>query len=85
MENFLGSLQPVTKIVLAGSLLVGTLLSLRILSPYAFILMIPKDLKNPLKYIGSILYMPGIKMNTIMNLVFFYNTNNHLENHFLPH
>ena len=65
-----------TKLILAGSLIVGTLLSLKIFSPYDFVLIVPDNLKNPFKYILSILYTPGIKINTIMNLIFFYNTNN---------
>lgn len=84
MENFVSSLNPVTKIIIVGSLIVGTLLSLKICSPYDFVLLVPDNLKNPLKYIFSVLYTPGIKMNTIMSLVFFYNTNNSLETHYLP-
>ncbi len=73
-----------TKIILVGSLLVGTLISLKIVSPYEFVLLVPDNLKNPFKYIFSLLYTPGIKINTIMNLMFFYNTNNSLENHYMP-
>ena len=84
VENFVNGLQPVTKIVLLGSLLVGGLVSLRVLPPQAFVMNIPEDLKNPVKYFTSLFFIPGIKMNTIMNLMFFYNTNNFLEQHYLP-
>jgi hypothetical protein len=84
VDAFLGSLQPITKLVLCGTVLVGTLITLKLVSPYYFVMQVPQDLKNPLKYFSTLLFIPGLKMNTILNLLFFYNTNNFLESSFLP-
>lgn len=73
------SLKPFTKIFIFGSLLFGSLISLHIIHPGLLVMRVPKDIYNPLRYITSLFFMQGIKMNTIANLVFAYYTLNGSE------
>lgn len=83
-EDFVGSLKPFTKIYMAGSVLCGLIMTLKLLDPYYLVLIVPDTLFNPLRYISSIFFMPKIGMNTIMDLLFFYFTNNSLETSYFP-
>lgn len=84
IEEFLSSLKPFSKLFIFGSLIVGAMVSLSILNPQLFVLLVPKDLKNPIKYITTLFFMKGIKMATLTNLLFAYYTINGLETSFLP-
>ena len=78
------SLKPFTKIFIFVSLAIGAVISLEIINPALFVQFIPKDLYNPLKYLTSLFFMKGIKMNTMANIVFVYYTLNGSESSFLP-
>lgn len=77
-------LKPFTKFYIFGSLILGFILSLKIINPYYFVLTLPSGLINPLRHITSLLFMGSLKLNSIINLVFFFYTNNSLETSFLP-
>lgn len=84
LDDFVHSLKPFTKVYMCCSLAVGLVLTLKLFSPYTFVLLVPKDLWNPFKYIFSIFFLQRISFNSIMDLIFFYFTNNSLEETFLP-
>ena len=84
IEDFMSTLKPFTKIFIFGSLAIGSLVSLGILHPGILVMKIPQDLYNPLKYLTSIFFMGGIKMNTLTNLLFAYYTLNGSESSYLP-
>lgn len=84
VEEFVGSLKPFSKIYMAGSLLCGLIVTFKLLDPYYLVLIVPDTLWNPLRYITSIFFMQKIGMNTIMDLLFFYFTNNALETTYFP-
>lgn len=83
-EDFVTSLKPFTKIYMGASILCGLVMTLKILDPYYLVLIVPDTLWNPLRYITSIFFMQSIGMNTIMDLLFFYFTNNALESSYFP-
>lgn len=84
LETFVRDLKPFSKIFIFGSLVVSILLMMKILSANWFVLFVPADLLNPLKYISSIFLMGKLSMNNIMELLFFYYTANSLEKTYLP-
>lgn len=85
IEEFVGSIKPFSKIYIFSSLICGIILTLKVVSPYYFVLMVPQNLYNPFKYISSIVFFPKINMSSIMDLLFFYFTANQLETSYLPH
>lgn len=77
-------LKPFTKVYIFGSLIMGLVLSLKVINPYLLVLTLPGGLINPFRHITSLLFMGSLKMNSIINLVFFFFTNNALESSFFP-
>lgn len=77
-------LKPFTKYYIFGSLIMSLIISLKVFSPYYFVLTIPSGLINPLRHITALLFMGPLKINSIINLVFFFSTNNNLESSYLP-
>lgn len=84
IEDFVGSMKPFTKIFIGASLVCGLILTLQLINPYYFVLIVPETLWNPLRYFGSLLFFPKINMSSIMDLIFFYFTANQLEASYFP-
>lgn len=77
-------LKPFTKVYIIGSLITGFVISLGVINPYYLVLTIPSGLINPLRHITSLLFMGKLKIGSIINLVFFFFTNNALESSYIP-
>lgn len=56
IEDFVDSMKPFTKIFIGSSLLCGLVLTLKLVDPYYFVLLVPETLWNPLRYLGSLFF-----------------------------